>query len=223
MRKRKARFGELLRDGLRAVVTGVVLVSGVAAANAAPTSLMLYGDSLMAGYGLAPEDGFAAQLQAALAADGFEVSIVNASVSGDTSGDALARLDWSLAERPDAVLLGLGGNDMLQGLAPARLEQNLTKILDRLRTDQVPVLLLGMQASPGLGNDYVGAFNAIYPGLAKTYGVSLYPFFLDGVALDPKLNQADRIHPNAKGVQSIVSRVLPAVEALLQGVGQGKP
>ena len=216
MRKRKARFGELLRDGLRAGVTALALMAGVTTSSAAPTSLMLYGDSLMAGYGLSSEDGFAAQLQTALAADGFEVSIINASVSGDTSADALARLDWSLAERPDAVLLGLGGNDMLQGLAPAGLSDNLQTILDRLRADQVPVLLLGMQASPGLGNDYVAAFNAIYPDLAKTYGVPLYPFFLDGVALDPKLNQADGIHPNAEGVRSIVSRLLPAVEALVK-------
>ena len=219
MRKRKARFGELLRDGLRAGVTALALIAGVITSSAAPTSLMLYGDSLMAGYGLAPENGFAAQLQAALAADGFEVSIINASVSGDTSGSALARLDWSLAERPDAVLLGLGGNDMLQGLAPSRLSDNLQTILDRLRTDQVPVLLLGMQASPGLGNDYVGAFNAIYPNLAQTYGVSLYPFFLDGVALDPALNQADRIHPNRQGVKAIVARILPHVEKLIRDLG----
>ena len=201
----------------------MTLAFGAATASAAPTSLMLYGDSLMAGYGLAQDEGFAAQLQAALAADGYDVTIVNASVSGDTSAAALARLDWSLAERPDAVLLGLGGNDMLQGLAPGSLSRNLTTILDRLRADSIPVLLLGMQASPGLGADYVQSFNAIYPDLARGFGVPLYPFFLDGVALDPALNQADRIHPNARGVQSIVKRLLPAVEDLLDRTAQTTP
>lgn len=215
MRKRKAFAGELLRDGFMVGVMALSLVAATLTAQAAQASLMLYGDSLMAGYGLPPQDGFAAQLSAALAADGYAVEIVNASVSGDTSAAALGRLDWSLAERPDAVLLGLGGNDMLQGLSPPHLADNLDAILARLKVERIPVLLLGMQASPGLGSEYVSSFNAVYPDLAQKYGIPLYGFFLDGVALDNRLNQADGIHPNAAGVRKIVERVLPDVERLL--------
>lgn len=215
MRKRTAVVGELLRDGFAAGLVVLTLAGGTLAAQAAPATLMLYGDSLMAGYGLPPEDGFAAQLSAALAADGYAVNIINASVSGDTSAAALERLDWSLAERPDAVLLGLGGNDMLQGLLPANLASNLDTILNRLTADDIPVLLLGMQASPGLGTEYVTSFNSVYPTLARKFDIPLYPFFLEGVALDDRLNQPDRIHPNPAGVKAIVEKILPQVETLL--------
>lgn len=174
---------------------------------------MLYGDSLMAGLGLSEQEGFAGQLQAAL---GDDVTIVNASVSGDTSADGLARLDWSLGDRPDAVVLELGANDMLQGLPVDTMRSNLTALLDRFKTEGVPVLLVGMRASPSLGTDYVKAYEAVFPDLAAQFGTNFYPFFLDGVALDASLNQADGIHPNAQGVSKVVRAILPAVEALLQ-------
>ena len=215
MREKTVRARELIRDGMAIGMMALAFTIGTVSAQAAATSVMLYGDSLMAGYGLPAEDGFAARLTAALAADSHDVTVVNASVSGDTSGAALERLDWSLAERPDVVLLGLGGNDMLQGLPPANLARNLEAILTRLKGDDIPVLLLGMKASPGLGADYVKSFDAVYPALAQQFDVPLYGFFLDGVALDSGLNQADRIHPNAEGVKVIVSKLLPAVETLL--------
>ena len=208
---------EFLRDGLRPIILLAMLAYGALPAQAAPKTLMLFGDSLMAGYGLPAQDGFAAQLQGELLADGFEVDIVNASVSGDTSAAGLARLDWSLADKPDAVILGLGGNDMLRGLPPKALASNLGAILERLRDENIPVLLMGMRASPGLGADYVAAFDSVFPQLADQFGVPLYPFFLEGVALQGDLNQADGIHPNGQGVKRIVKNVLPAVEALLRG------
>lgn len=188
-----------------------------AMAQAAPKTLLLYGDSLMAGLGLDPKDGFAAQLQAALDAKGIAVAIVNASVSGDTTADGLARLDWTLADRPDAVLLELGANDMLQGLPAEAVGQNLSAILDRFKADGVPVLLAGMKANPSLGQDYVAAYDTVFPALSKQYGTALFPFFLDGVALDASLNQADRIHPNAAGVKIVVANILPYVERLMAG------
>lgn len=206
---------KILREARRSVVLLAVLASTLLPAQAAPKSLMLYGDSLMAGFGLEAPDAFAAQLEAGLGADGYDVEIINASVSGDTSAAALGRLDWSLGDRPDAVLLGLGGNDMLRGLPPAQMRENLATILKRLQEKNIPVLLLGMRASPNLGGDYVTAFDAVFPSLAQEFGVPLYPFFLEGVALDPTLNQPDRIHPNGKGVATIVRGVLPMVETLL--------
>jgi len=209
---------EILRDGLRPIILLAMLAWGALPAQAAPPKLMLFGDSLMAGYGLPAEQGFAARLQDALEADGYEVNIVNASVSGDTSAAGLARLDWSLAERPDAVLLEFGGNDMLRGLPPQDLSRNLTAMLERLRAENIPVLLMGMRASPGLGASYVAAFDGVFPQLADRFDVPLYPFFLEGVATIAVLNQADRIHPNAEGVRIIVGKMLPAVEALLKGL-----
>lgn len=206
---------KILREGLRSMVLLTMALTSIVPANAAPKSLMLYGDSLMAGLGLPSDDAFAAQLRNALQKGGYEVTIVNASVSGDTSGAALARLDWTLAETPDAVLLGLGGNDMLRGLSPQSMQENLRSILTRLENQGVPVLLLGMRASPSLGDDYVSAFDAVFPSLAAEFNVPFYPFFLEGVALDPSLNQSDRIHPNAQGVKRMVAGVLPMVEKLL--------
>ena len=208
-------IGKILRDTLLPLAVVASLMGTMTPAQAAPKTLMLYGDSLMAGYGLSAEEGFATQLRKRLEADGYEVEIINASVSGDTSAAALARIDWSLAERPDAVLLGLGGNDMLRGLPPRQLSENLRSILTRLRDENIPALLLGMRASPNLGAGYVEAFDSTFPKLAAEFEVPLYPFFLEGVALDPALNQADRIHPNAKGVRIMVEGVLPAVKRLL--------
>lgn len=189
-----------------------VLALGLAPAMAAEKTLMLYGDSLMAGLGLSKTDGFAGQLGQVL---GGDVTIVNASVSGDTSADGLARLDWSLGERPDAVILELGANDMLQGLPVDAMSDNLSAILDRFGEENIPVLLAGMRASPSLGSDYVTAYEAVFPELAQRYGTAFYPFFLDGVAADAALNQSDGMHPNAEGVRRIVSAIAPSVEALL--------
>ena len=208
-------LGKLLREAACMMLFAVFAFGLVSLTLAAPIKLMLYGDSLMAGLGLPAEDGFAAQLRAALKSDGIEVSIINASVSGDTSGAALQRLDWSLAEKPDAVLLGLGGNDMLRGLPPAAMADNLDAIVQRLTSENVPVLLLGMRASPSLGADYVENFERVFSELASKYDIALYPFFLEGVATNPSLNQPDGIHPNAKGVTVIVKGLLPSVKQLL--------
>jgi acyl-CoA thioesterase-1 len=187
-------------------------------AIAAERTILLYGDSLLAGYGLSAEDGFMGQLQAAMDAAGIEATLVNASVSGDTTADGLARLDWSLGEPVDAVILGLGANDMLQGLSPAAARENLETMMAGFAARDLPILLLGMKADRGLGADYVAAFDSIYPELAQHYDALLYPFFLEGVALNPALNQSDRIHPNARGVGAIVDAVLPWVERLVSRI-----
>lgn len=211
-------LGKILREGLRPLALAIILIGTINPALAAPKTLMLYGDSLMAGLGVAPEDAFAAQLEQGLETAGEDVSIINASVSGETSADALARLDWTLADKPDAVILALGGNDMLRSLPPEAMAENLRAILTRLKADNIPVLLLGMRASSGLGQDYVTNFDSVFPKLAAEFDAPLYPFFLEGVALDPALNQPDGIHPNAAGVKIVVAGVLPAVERLLAGV-----
>lgn len=180
--------------------------------------ILLYGDSLLAGLGLPADQSFMGQLQAAMNARGVDADLVNASVSGDTTAGGLARLDWTLADRPDAVILGLGANDMLQGLPPAEARRNLEAIMARLDELDVPVLLLGMKANRGLGGDYVEQFDAIYPELAQEHGALLYPFFLEGVALNPELNQPDGLHPNADGVAVIVAGLMPAVKELVQQV-----
>lgn len=218
--KRKEMLGKILREGLGLVAIAMVLIGSINPALAAPKTLMLYGDSLMAGLGVAPEEAFAAQLEQGLKAAGEDVTIINASVSGDTSAAAMARLDWTLADKPDAVVLALGGNDMLRSLPPATMADNLRAILTRLKADNIPVLLLGMRASQGLGDDYVKAFDAVFPALAAEFDAPLYPFFLEGVALDPTLNQPDGIHPNAAGVKIIVAAVLPEVERLLASVSK---
>jgi len=202
----------------RLLPAAIVMLAGLLAAPsaaAASKTLLLYGDSLMAGYGLAPADAFQAKLQAALDKQGLDVEIVNASVSGDTTADGLERFDWSVPKMPDAALLGLGANDMLRGLPPRKAEANLAALLDRFKAADVPVLLAGMMAAPSLGSDYVAAFDGMYPKLARNYSASLIPFFLEGVALDPALNQADRIHPNARGVDRIVGSITPYVVKLL--------
>jgi acyl-CoA thioesterase-1 len=181
--------------------------------------ILLYGDSLLAGLGVSAEESLMGQLQAAMDAERIQATLVNASVSGDTTADGLARLDWTLGDSPDAVILGLGANDMLQGLSATDARANLEAIMARLDQLGVPVLLLGMKANRGLGSDYVDEFDAIYPDLAQEHGTLLYPFFLDGVALDPDLNQADLLHPNAEGVAVIVAGMMPLVEQLVQSVG----
>ncbi len=196
----------------------IVLLTIMAAAGpalAAPVKILALGSSLTQGYGLPPGTEFTVQLQAALKKAGIDATVTNAGVSGDTSAGGLARLDWSLADHPDAVILELGSNDMLRGIPPAVTEKNLRAILDKLRAAHVKVLLTGMHAQRNLGADYVKQFDTIYPRLAKDYNLLFYPFFLDGVALNPKLNQADGMHPNPAGVKVVVARMLPFVKKLV--------
>ncbi len=176
----------------------------------------MLGDSLTSGWGLAADDAFPAQLERALRAAGRRgVRVLAAGVAGDTSAGGLARLAWSLAGRPDAAIVELGANDGLRGLDPAATYRNLDAILTELAQRGIPVLLAGMYAPPNLGREYGEAFDGIYPRLAEKHGVRLYPFFLDGVAVEPELNQADGIHPNEKGVAVIVERILPYVMGVL--------
>ena len=184
-------------------------------ARAEPITILAFGDSLVAGFGLAPGEGFVAQLQSALASRGHDVVVVNGGVSGDTSAGAAARLDWILSEPPAIVIIEFGGNDGLRGLEPSETFANLDRVLRRLKTAGVPILLTGMQAPPNLGRSYGDEFNAVFPRLAEKFGVAFYPFFLDGVAARPELNQADGIHPNAAGVAEIVRRLLPSLGPLL--------
>ena len=196
-----------------------------ASAEAASPRILVLGDSLTAGYGLPAGESFTVRLQAWLVAHGVTAEVVNASVSGDTSAGGLARLDWALAEPSDAVLVELGANDALRGIDPAVTYANLERILQRLTARKLKVLLLGMRAPANWGRDYQRQFDAIYPDLAKKYRVPLYPFFLDGVALQRDLNQADGLHPNARGVETIVKRVGPYVARLVgaQTVEAGRP
>lgn len=207
-------------------MAGLMLVCGAidaenslaATKNTRPMRVLALGDSLTAGYGLVARDGFVPRLEAALKAEGYNVTIVNAGVSGDTTAGGKARLDWSLAEKPDAVLIELGANDALRGISPAASEANLDAILQVLRDRQIPALLIGMKSPPNLGAEYVTAFEAIYPRLAARHKVPLYPFFLDGVAANSALNQPDGIHPNAEGVHEIVRRIFPAVAKFLDAL-----
>lgn len=193
---------------------GPALAQGAPAAER-PLTIAAFGDSLSAGYGLEAKDGFAARLEAALRATGENVRVTNAGVSGDTTAGGLARVDWVLGDKPDIVILELGANDMLRGLSPAKAEANLDAILTRLGQHKVPVLLAGMLASRSLGSDYTKEFDPLYRRLADKHRVPLYPFFLDGVALDQALNQPDLLHPNAKGVDVIVERILPPLRRLI--------
>jgi acyl-CoA thioesterase-1 len=196
----------------------VVLLPATAARPAGaetPVKIVALGDSLTAGLGLPAKDGFVPRLQAALAADAIAAEIANAGVSGDTAADGLARLDWSVPQGTDAVILELGANDMLRGLKPQVTRDALDAILKRLTARHIAVLLGGMRAAPNLGAAYGAEFERIFPELAAKYGVPLYPFFLDGVAADRKLLQPDGMHPNAAGVGVIVKRILPQVKDLI--------
>jgi acyl-CoA thioesterase-1 len=182
----------------------------------APAKILMLGTSLTQGYGLRPRAEIPALLQAKLKAAGIDAKVINAGVSGDTSAGGLSRLDWSLAERPDAAIVELGSNDALRGIPPAQTEKNLSAILAKLKAQHIPTLLLGMMAPRNLGPEYGRAFDAIYPRLAKQYGAMLYPFVLQGVALNPKLNQADGMHPNPAGARIIADRLFPNVKALVE-------
>lgn len=196
-----------------------LVVLTAAGAAAAPVTVLALGDSLTAGLGVGPSEAFPARLEAALKAKGHDVRVINAGVSGDTAADGAARLDWALAEPVDAVIVELGANDALRGLPVAQAEQALDRLLSALAAKKLPVLLAGMRAPPNMGAEYQTAFDGMYQRLADKHGVPLYPFFLDGVAADPKLNQADGMHPNPAGVDVIVARILPSVEQLLGKAG----
>jgi acyl-CoA thioesterase-1 len=185
---------------------------------AKPIKMVVLGDSLSAGLGLSASSAFPARLQKSLKSKGIAVDMINAGVSGDTSSGGRDRLDWSVPEGTEAVILELGANDALRGIDPAVTRAALADILTRLKARGIPVLLCGMVAPPNYGSDYSARFNAIYPELAKSFGVPLYPFFLEGVATDAGLNQADGMHPTAEGVDVIVRNILPMVEAFLGAI-----
>jgi acyl-CoA thioesterase-1 len=180
-----------------------------------PVKIVALGDSLTAGYGLNAGSAFPVKLARALKERGIEATVVDAGVSGDTSTGGLERLDWSVPDDADAVIVELGGNDMLRGIDPAATRTAIDTIVRKLKEKRVAVLLCGMQAAPNLGPDYAKAFNAIFPEVAAAHGVLLYPFFLDGVAANRDLNQPDGIHPTAAGVDVIVRNILPSVEQLV--------
>ena len=183
--------------------------------TAGPIKMVVLGDSLSAGLGLSASAAFPERLQNTLKAKGIKVDVTNAGVSGDTSSGGRDRLDWSVPDGTDAVILELGANDALRGLDPKITREALSDILTRLKARKIAVLLCGMVAPPNYGSDYAARFNAIYPDLSQLFGVPLYPFFLEGVAADAKLNQADGMHPTPEGVDVIVKNILPSVEALL--------
>lgn len=180
-----------------------------------PVKIVALGDSLTAGYGLPPGDAFPTRLEAALKAKGHHVVVINAGVSGDTAEQGLARLDWSTPQDADAVLVALGANDALRGIAPKATRRALDEIVGTLTARGLPVLVAGMIAPRNMGATYARDYDPIFADVAKKHGQALYPFFLDGVVLDPALNQRDGIHPNRAGVDRIVERILPAVEALV--------
>ena len=187
-------------------------------AAAEPVKILALGDSLTAGYGLPEADAFTTRLQQALKDKGYDVQVINAGVSGDTTAGGRARLDWALGDQPDVAVVELGANDGLRGLDPASTRENLDAILTTMKERGVPTLLAGMYAPRNLGREYGDRFNAIYPELAAKHDVPLYPFFLEGVALDPKLNQEDGMHPNAKGVAIVVDGILPHLTALIDSL-----
>jgi acyl-CoA thioesterase-1 len=209
----------------RQIAAGLILFlalcGAISSARAEPFKIVGFGDSLMAGFGLGPGEGFTDKLQAALRAKGHDVTVANAGVSGDTTSGGLARLDWSVPDGTQLVILELGANDMLRGVSPDITRKNLDEMLGKLKKRKIAVLLAGMRAAPNLGADYQNAFDAIFPNLAKTYDVPLYPFFLDGVAGQPGLRLEDGLHPNAKGVDQMVERILPTVEKAIAATPGG--
>jgi acyl-CoA thioesterase-1 len=202
----------------RAFFVALLALSFAASAHAAPIRILALGTSLTQGLGLPPGTELTALLEAKLKAKGIDATVINAGVSGDSSAGGLARLDWSLADNPHAAIVELGSNDALRGIAPQETEKNLSAILSKLQDRHIPVLLLGMKAPRNLGPEYDAAFDAIYPKLAKKYDTLFYPFVLDGVAMNAKLNQADGIHPNPAGEKIIADRLFPDVLQLAQKV-----
>jgi acyl-CoA thioesterase-1 len=207
----------------KALITALCLLLGCAAtpmqAGAAEEiKLVGFGDSLMAAYNLQSSEGFPARLEAALRERGHTVSITDAGVSGDTTSGGLARLDWSIPDGTDGVILELGANDALRGLPPQKTRENLEAMIERLKQRGIAVLLAGMLAPPNMGGDYETSFNAIYPDLAAKHEVMLYPFFLDGVTGNPELVLSDGMHPNPNGINKMVENILPVAEQFLSEI-----
>jgi len=207
------------------LMLALMTVAGPASAPAwadatKPVKLVVLGDSLSAGLGLPAQEAFPAKLQKALQAKGIDIDMTNAGVSGDTASGGRDRLDWSVPDGTEGVIVELGANDALRGIDPDVTRSALTEIVQRLKARKIPVMLCGMLAPPNYGADYAARFNSIYPDLAKKFDVPLYPFFLDGVAADAKLNQADGIHPTAQGVDIIVGNMMPTVEAFLRNISE---
>ncbi len=215
----------LFKPGKKSILTAALFGAAMLGAHAAPApiKILALGTSLTQGYGLPPGTELTTLLEARLAAAHVKAKVINAGVSGDTSADGLSRLDWSLADHPDAAIVELGGNDALRGLAPAETEKNLTTILTKLKAQKIPVLLLGMRAPRNFGPEYAAQFDQVYPKLAKQFGVLFYPFVLDGVAMNAKLNQADGIHPNPAGEKIVADRIFPDVLALAREVHKNTP
>lgn len=211
--------GKMVIKPMRMALAAIFLAFA-APAKADPYQIVGFGDSLMAGYGLQNGESFTDKLQAALKAKGHDVVISNAGVSGDTSSGGLSRLDWSIPDGTNLVILELGANDMLRGIDPALTEKNLDTMLANLKKRGIPVMLAGMRAAPNLGPDYQAKFDAIYPRLAEKYGVTLYPFFVDGIVADKTYLLEDGMHPNAAGIDRMVERILPTVEKVI--VSNGK-
>ena len=201
---------------IASLVTITILLATSVAANEKPVHIVAFGDSLTAGYGLPPGADFATRLGTKLKQSGHKVRITNAGVSGDTTAAGLARFDWAIPQDTDAVILELGANDALRGFSPNIPQQNLSKILTKLKERNIPVLLAGMQAPANWGDDYKKQFDAMFPRLASQFDTLLYPFFMEGVITKPKLKLADGLHPNAKGVDEVVTRILPSVEGLIE-------
>lgn len=215
-----SRPSTLLVPILAALSLVMMLVLMVAPTKAAsddtPIKIITFGDSLSAGYQLAQGQGFSDQLQKALDESGAKTKIVNAAVSGDTTSTGLARLDWSIPDDTDLVILELGANDALQGLPLDRTKANLEAMIKRLQERNIAILLAGMRAPPNMGPDYVGEFDAIYPKLAKSFNIPLYPFFLEGIAANPALNLKDGIHPNEQGIAVLVKNIAPYVLSIVK-------
>jgi acyl-CoA thioesterase-1 len=203
---------------LKVTIVSAILLAAQAQADE-ECRIAVLGDSLVAGYGLPLEQAYPAQLEGALRDAGYPCEVIDAGVSGDTSAGGLTRLDWMLGDAPSHVIVELGGNDGLRALPPDEMAANIGSILERLQQADVEALLAGMLAPPNLGREYGSEFRAVFPQLAEEHDVPLYPFFLDGVAAEPSLNQRDGIHPNAAGVKVIVERMLPTVEEWLDETG----
>ena len=213
--RRRASYGHY---ALRVQTIAVAVLMFATAAEARTLHIVALGDSLTAGYGLPPGQSFPDALSRALKEKGWDVEITNAGVSGETAEDGLARYDWSVPAGTDALIVELGANDMLRGRSPEAAKDALAQILAKAKQAHLAVLLTGMRAAPNLGAQYQKQFDAIYPDLAERYGVALYPFYLEGVAGDPKLNQPDGLHPTREGVEKIVAGILPSVERLLSSI-----
>ena len=211
-------FAHMLVLSLMLLAPAAAIGQTTAARESKPVKMVVLGDSLSAGFGLAAPAAFPMRLQKALQAKGIAVDMINAGVSGDTTSGGRDRLDWSIPEGTEAVILELGANDALRGVDPKVTRAALTDILTRLKARGIAVLLCGMYAPPNYGAGYSASFNAIYPDLAKQFGVPLYPFFLEGVATEAKLNQPDGLHPTAEGIDIIVKNILPTVEAFLGSI-----